>query len=146
MCRFKTTIPVFVSVFMFVAFLSTPLFADDFAFNRLEMSFKNFITCELTRIDAVNHFNGKSFTIKMIDLFDVKTESDIKIITGTVNCLVVDTHQTLYAAVGLTTILGKEQVTYFTIRDKDFSLLATELIKYPYKERCKWSPYWIDLD
>ena len=146
MLRSKLISLVLVSGVMPFIFLCAPLLADDFAFNRLEMSFKNFVTCELTRSDAVNRFGGKPFAIKMIDLFEVQTESDIKIITGVVKCLVDDTHQTLYMAVGVKKIMGKEQVNYFTIRDKDFSILATELISYPYKERCKWSPYWIDLD
>lgn len=120
--------------------------ADDFEFNRVEMSFKNFIKCELTRTDATDYFNGKPFKITMIDLFDIQNESDLKIITGAIECFVVEKHLTLYVAVGLKSILGKEQVVYYSIRDKDFSILATELIKFPYKERCKWSQYWIDLD
>ena len=127
-------------------FASSSLTADEFEFKQVEMSFKNFLTCELTRTDATNHFNGKPFKITMIDLFDIQTEADLKIITGAVECFVVDKSLTLYAAVGIKTILGKEQVVYFTIRDKDFSILATELIKFPYKERCKWSPYWVDVD
>lgn len=127
-------------------FQSNPLTADDFEFSQIEMSFKNFITCELTRTGATSHFNGKPFTITMMDLFDIQTESDLKIITGAVDCFVVDKSITLYAAVGIKTILGKEQVVYYTIREKDFSILATELIKFPYKERCKWSPYWVDVD
>ena len=133
-------------IFIMAVFSSKSLIADDFEFNRMEMSFKNFIKCELTRTDATDHFNGKPFKISMIDLFDIQDESDIKIVTGAIECFVVDRHLTLYAAVGLKTILGKEQVVYYTIRDKDFSILATELIKYPYKERCKWSQYWIDID
>jgi hypothetical protein len=127
-------------------FLSNPLIADEFEFNKLEMSFKNFMKCELTRTDATNPFQGKPFKITMIDLFDIQNESGLKIVTGAIECFVVDKHLTLYAAVGIKTILGKEQVLYYTIRDKDFSILATELIKFPYKERCKWSQYWIDID
>lgn len=127
-------------------FQSNPLTADDFEFSQMEMSFKNFITCELTRTDATSHFNGKPFKITMMDLFDIQTESDLKIVTGAVECFVVDKSITLYAAVGIKTILSKEQVMYYTIRDKDFSILATELIQFPYKERCKWSPYWVDVD
>lgn len=120
--------------------------ADEFEYKEHEFSFKNFISCELTRTDATNHFAGKSFQITMIDLFNIKRESDLKIVTGAVECFVVDKHVTLYAAVGLKEILGTEQVLYYTIRKHDFSILATELIKFPYKERCKWSRYWIDTD
>lgn len=145
---FKTMKKNIVLLFIFglVMGLSNPLCADEFEFNRLEASFKNFLKCELTRTGATQHFKGKAFTISMIDLFDIQDESDLKIITGAVECFVVDKHITLYAAVGLKTIIGKEQVAYYTIRDKDFFILATELIKFPYKERCKWSQYWIDID
>jgi hypothetical protein len=91
-------------------------------------------------------FDKKPFKITMIDLFDVQTESDITIITGAVECFVVDRSQTLYAALGLKSILGKEEVVYFTIRHEDFSILATQLMRFPYKERCKFTQYRIDLD
>ena len=132
--------------FAIVIFLSNPVMADESDFSQLEMSFKNFIKCELTRTDAINPFKGKPFKITMIDLFDVQNESDIKIITGAVECFVVDKNQTLYTAVGLKTIMEKEQVLYYTLRHNDFSILATELIKYPYKERCNWAQYWINLE
>jgi len=133
-------------LFLSIACFPDYSFADDSAFNKVEMSFKNFITCELTRTDATSHFNGKPFKITMIDLFDVQNESDIKIVTGAVECFVDDKYLTLFVAVGITKTLEKEQVSYYTIRDKDFSILATELIRFPYKERCKWSQYWIDID
>ncbi|MCP3872985.1 MAG: hypothetical protein GY699_07510 [Desulfobacteraceae bacterium] len=136
--------PLFIIIL--IIFLQTLLFADDFDFNRMESSFKNFITCELTRTNATNHFNGKPFRITMIDLFDIQNESDLKIITGAIECSVVGKQITLYTAVGLKSILNKEQVVYYTIRNKDFSILATELLKFPYKERCKWSQFWIDID
>ena len=142
----KSMKKIIIPLFIFIICLSNPLMADDFEFNRVEMSFKNFIKCELTRTDATDYFNGKPFKITMIDLFDIQNESDLKIITGAIECFVVEKHLTLYVAVGLKSILGKEQVVYYSIRDKDFSILATELIKFPYKERCKWSQYWIDLD
>jgi len=127
--------------------LSFPLRADEFEFNRLEMSFKNFLTCELTRTGAKDHFAGRPFKITMIDLFDIQTESDLEIITGAVTCAVEGKPpQTLYAAVGIKKIMDTDQVLYYTIRDQDFSILATQLIKFPYKERCGWTPYWIDLD
>ncbi len=129
-----------------IPFFPANSFADDFEFNKLEMSFKNFMKCELTRTDATDHFNGKPFEITMVDLFDVQRESDLKIVTGAIECFVVDRHITLYAAVGLESILGKEQVLYYTIREKDFTILGTELVRFPYKERCKWAQYWIDID
>jgi hypothetical protein len=118
--------------------------ADDFA--KYEMSFKNFLTCELTRTGAANHFKGKAFKITMIDLFEIQQESGMVIITGAVRCVVGDRYQNLYAAIGVETILNKEQVTYYTIRTNDFSILATELMRFPYKERCPWSQYWVDTD
>ena len=130
------------------AFLLIPFqsLADDYEYYQMESRFKNFITCELTRTQAQNHFKGKDFKITMIDLFDIQNESDLKIITGAVQCFVQTRHKTLYVAVGLKQILGKYQVVYYTVRHKDFSILATELIKYPYKERCQWSQYWVDTD
>jgi len=135
-----------ISLFMAIVFCSIGVCADEFEFNKMSASFKNFVTCELTRTDATNHFEGKSFKITMVDLFDVQNESDLKIITGAVECFVEKKYITLYVAVGLKTTLGKEQVAYYIIRNKDFSILGTELIRYPYKERCGWTQYWIDLD
>jgi hypothetical protein len=126
--------------------LPTSLWAQTDAFTRYEMSFKNFLTCELTRTGARDHFKGKSFKVTMIDLFSLQRESDMVIITGAVRCAVGDSHRLLYVAVGVETILDKEQVTYYTVRDVDFSILATELMKFPYKERCPWSRYWVDMD
>jgi hypothetical protein len=128
-----------------IVFLFNGVMADEGEFNRLEMSFKNFMTCELTRPGATDHFNGQPLKITMMDMFDVQNESDLKIITGAVECFAGDKFFTLYAAVGLKTVLDKEQVAYYVIRDKDFSILATELFKFPYKERCKWTQYWIDV-
>jgi len=136
----------FFCLFVYMTCLSYPSRADEIEFNRLETAFKNFISCELTRTDAVDYFKGKPFTITMIDVFDIQTESDMKIITGAIKCFVVDRHQTLYAAVGVNTIMGKDQVGYYTIRNKDFSILATELFRFPYKERCKWSAYGLNLE
>jgi hypothetical protein len=136
----------FLSLLVCNLIFLTPLYADEFEFTKLENSFKNFIKCELTRTEATDHFKGKAFKITMIDLFDVQIESDMEIVTGAVQCFVVDKHITLYAAVGLKKIKDTKQVLYYTIKKKDFSILATEIIKYPYKERCKWSQYWIDID
>ncbi|MBA3011153.1 MAG: hypothetical protein KKF12_14130 [Proteobacteria bacterium] len=122
------------------------LLAQDNEFTKYEMSFKNFLTCELTRTDARNHFKGKSFKITMIDLFDIQRESGMVIVTGAVQCFVEDRYQTLYAALGVETIIDKEKVSYYTVRESDFSILATELIRFPYKERCPWSRYWVDTD
>ena len=110
------------------------------------MGFKNFITCELTRAGAVDYFKGKNFKITMVDLFALQRESDMVIITGAVRCVVEDSFQLLYVAVGVEAIMDKEQVTYYTVRKDDFSILATELMQFPYKERCPWSRYWVDLD
>ena len=122
------------------------VWAGDYEFAGYEARFRNFVTCELTRTEAVSYFKEKPFKITMIDLFDVKNEGDLTIVTGAIRCSVKDSFHVLYAALGVEELSGKEQVVYFTIRDKDFSILATELMKFPYKERCPWSRYWIDLD
>ncbi|WP_320042752.1 hypothetical protein [uncultured Desulfobacter sp.] len=116
---------------------------QDQAFYELKAGFKNFIQCELTRTDAENHFKGEPFSVAMVNLFNVTKELDITIITGAVKCDVQGQYLTLYVAVGLRELKGKTVVSYFTIRHKDFRILATELIRYPYKERCPWSKYWI---
>ncbi len=120
--------------------------ADTFAYNETRASFENFIRCELTRTDANNHFGGRDFTITMVNFYNVQAESDIKIVTGAVDCFVENEVKTLYVALGLNRVLDKEKVSYYLIRKKDFSILATELIQHPYKERCPWSQYWIDTD
>jgi len=136
---------ILLSLFLVTFFISSPLIGDEFEFNKIEMSFKNFLHCELTRTDATQHFKGKPFKITMIDLFDIQNEADLKIITGAVECFVVDKYITLYVAIGLKSLVGKEQVMYYTTRDKDFTILATELIKFPYKERCNWSQYLVNI-
>lgn len=134
-----------LGVLLNFSFSKTAL-ADETELNRYKAKFKNFITCELTRTSAVNHFKGQPFKITMINVFEVTAESDLLIITGAVQCFVKDRHQMLYAAVGVEKILNTEQLSYYTVRKKDFSILATELFKYPYKERCPWSEYWVDTD
>lgn len=136
----------YILLFTLIFGLSGYLWASEYEFNKVEQSFKNFVTCELTRTNAVNHFKGSPFKITMIDLFDYRNESGITIITGAVDCFVNNSHKTLYVAVGLKEILDKEQVLYYVIRKSDFSILATELFNYPYKERCKWVQYWLDTD
>lgn len=129
-----------------VLVFSPAAYSGQYEYEELEMSFANFIKCELTRTQAVNHFNGRPFTVTMVDLFEVKNESDMKIVTGAVQCFVENEHVVLYAALGLKKVEDTDQVLYYTIRKKDFQILATELMRYPYKERCRWSRYWIDTD
>ncbi|WP_462268306.1 hypothetical protein [Desulfobacter sp.] len=130
---------------IFFLFLMTPGNGRgaDQAFYELEAGFKNFIQCELTRTDAEKYFKRKKFTVIMVNLFNVTRELDITILTGTVKCDVQGQYQTLYVAMGLRDLKGKKVVSYLTIRHKDFHILATELIRYPYKERCPWTRYWI---
>jgi len=127
----------------FLLIIPGSLFAQN-EFTNYERSFKNFLTCEFTRTGAINHFKGKAFKITMIDVFEIQREGDLVIITGAVRCVVGDNFQVLYVALGVEKILDKEQVTYYTVRKNDFSILATELIQFPYKERCPWSRYWVD--
>lgn len=126
-------------------FLSGIALSDDADYEKTKMSFNNFIRCELTRNDALDYFNSKPFKITMIDMFDVRKEGDLVIVTGVVKCWVVNKFETLFAAVGVKKLLGHEKVAYLLVRKKDFSVLATQLEHYPYKERCPWSQYWIDV-
>ena len=137
---------IFFAGILVFAFGVAPALGMDAAFYKYEAAFKNFITCELTRTDAVNHFKGKSFSITMINLHNIQPESGIAILTGAVQCAVDGGYKTLYPAVGVRKLAGKDVVSYYMIRHKDFKILATELIRYPYKERCPWTRYWIDLD
>ena len=136
--------PLFILVLSI--FIATGLPAGEYEYRVVEKQFQNFITCEMTRTDAVNHFKGKPFQITMIDLYSVQRESGVLICTGAVQCAVDESYQTLYAAVGIREIFGTEQVVYYTIRKKDFRILLTELARSPYKERCPWSEFWIDTD
>jgi hypothetical protein len=130
---------------IFIFFLTVPgsVCNADQQFQDLKAGFKNFIQCELTRTDAENHFKGNAFSVAMVNLFNVTTELDITILTGAVKCDVQGKYRTLYVAVGLRELKGKKVVSYFTARHKDFRILATELMRYPYKERCPWARYWI---
>lgn len=136
----------FIWGLFFVFFCCFPVLADDYDYNKAKMSFENFIRCELTRTDAVSHFNGKSFEIIMVNFYDMRAESNIKIVTGAVQCSVEKNYRTLYVALGLKQVLGKETISYYLIRPEDFTILATELIQYPYKERCTWNQFRIDIN
>jgi len=116
---------------------------DDY--EKTKMCIENFIKCELTRSDAVDHFNGQPFRIIMINLFDAIQEGDLLIVTGAVKCWVVDRYETLFIAVGVKQLMTYEKVYYYLVRKTDFTILTTELMNYPYKERCRWDRYWIDL-
>ncbi len=115
-------------------------------YNAYKQGLSNFVTCEMTRTGAKSYFQGKPFTITMVELFNIQQEGDLTILTGAVRCSVQKKFHVLHVALGLETILGKEKVSYFLMREKDFFILATELLKYPYKERCPWARYWIDID
>lgn len=136
---------IFLVIFFQIFFLGNA-FASDDEYSERQASFENFIRCELTRTGALNYFDGKPFTITMVNFFDIKKEGDIIIITGAVECWVLEKSQILYVVVGVKKIFEKNKVSYLVIRKMDFSILATELMNYPYKERCNWSQYWIDID
>lgn len=137
---------LFVQVLFFLSVFLYSGSAGSQEYSEYGRAFKNFITCELTRTDAVNHFEGKPFSITMIDLFGIQEESGMVILTGAVLCDVQGKTMMLYPAVGVETIFGEKNVSYFTIRPGDYSILATELYRFPYKERCPWARYWIDTD
>ncbi len=122
------------------------LWAADGDYPEYDAGFKNFITCELTRTDAVDHFNGAPFTITMIRLHTIKRESGMRILYGAVQCSVGDGYHTFYVAIGVESVAGKKTVGYYTIRKQPFSILASELYRFPYMERCPWTRYWVDTD
>jgi hypothetical protein len=140
---------IFIFIFFVIfghIFSAQNVFSSDAEFGETKACFENFIRCELTRTSAKNYFNGKVFTISMVNFFDIKKEGDIIVITGAVECWVIDKHKVLFVAVGVKEIFEKKKVSYLVIRNKDFSILGTELMNYPYKERCNWSQYWVDID
>ncbi len=122
------------------------LWAEDHDYPEYDAGFRHFITCELTRTDAVDHFKGAPFTISMIRLHTIKRESGIQILIGAVKCSVGDEYRTLYAALGVESVADKETVAYYTIRKQPFSILASELYRFPYMERCPWNRYWVDTN
>ena len=124
--------------------LISPSMADEFEFAGYEARFKNFCTCELTRTGANPVFGTKPFEITMIDVFSIKNEGDLTVVSGAIQCSVKGKFHFLYAALGIENLRGRDQVAYYTLRKKDFSILATELMKFPYKERCPWARYWVD--
>ena len=130
-----------------VVFMAARLWGAEIPeYERTRMCFANFIRCELTRTNAIDRFMGKPFEITMINLFDAVHEGDLLIAAGAVDCFVEKKYERLYVAVGVKSLMGREKVSYFVVRTKDFAILATELMKYPYKERCGWTQYWIDID
>lgn len=141
----KTIIKGFILSALILALFNT-CHAEESDYEKTRMSFTNFVRCELTRTNAPNFFNGKPFEITMVNMYDVKQEGDIQIITGAIDCFVEKKHEPLYLALGVKTLMGQEKVSFFVVKKDDFSILATELMKYPYKERCAWSQYWIDID
>jgi len=139
--------PIVFKIILIIFFILPNFsFAGDGDFNEAKASFDNFIRCELTRTNAKNHFNGKPFTITMVDFFNIQKEGDLIITTGAVKCWVEDKHINLFVAVGVKEIFEKKKVSYLVVRKNDFSILATELMNYPYKERCNWLQYWVDTD
>ncbi len=137
-------------LFLSLSLRLSPLFAlsdieSSDEYERIKNSFRNFITCELTRSDPVDYFNGKLYKVIVVNLFDAVDEGDIRIVSGSVKCWVENRYEMMYLAVGLKKLMGKEKVYYFVARNSDFEILATELMNYPYKERCQWDRYWIDL-
>ncbi len=120
-------------------------FASETDYSGINRSFNNFLQCELTRVDARDYFDGKPFKITAINMYDITKEGDLMIITGFVKCWVVNKFETLFAAVGVKQLLGHEKVYYLLIKKQDFSVIATQLEKYPYKEICPWSRYRTDL-
>ena len=135
-----------VLALVLVGFLWGNTWASEDEFNQVDSQFKNFVTCELTRNGAPSYFKGQPFTIVMVDLFTVAQELDLTVVTGAVQCFVNEKNQTLYVAVGVKEVMEKHQVQYFLVRHRDFKILGTELMQYPYKQKCGWNRYWVDTD
>ncbi len=142
----KTLLTSLVASMVLIFFSYGVSFSEDADYERARMSFTNFVRCELTRTNANNYFNGKNFEITMINMYGVRQEGNIQIVTGAVDCFVEKKHELLYVAAGVEALMGHEKVSYFVVRKHEFSILATELMNYPYNERCVWSQYWIDID
>lgn len=140
-----TFLSAMLAYLCFSLFIPSHAMADLDQYQETKMSFRNFITCEWTRSDPVDHFNGKPFKIVMINMFDAIHEGNILIVTGAVKSWVVDRYETLFVAVGVKELMDYEKVYYYLVRDSEFTILATELMNYPYNERCLWQRYWIDL-
>lgn len=115
-------------------------------FKKISDCFANFITCEFTRNDSPGYFEGKPFKITSTTVFDAVTEGDLLIVTGTVTCWVEKQHQILYAVVGVQKVAGYDRVTCLVVRNTDFAILASSLAGYPYKARCGWDRYRVDLE
>ena len=136
----------------FIAIISSLFFAQGKAvcgeadFKKISDTFANFMTCELTRIDAPDYLDKKPFKITSITVFDVQTEGDLLIVTGVVKCWVEKRYQDLYAAVGIKKVVGHDRVVHLTVRKTDFSILASGLAKFSYKSRCDWNRYRVDLE
>ncbi|MCG8564762.1 MAG: hypothetical protein MI747_06735 [Desulfobacterales bacterium] len=126
--------------------MTAPVFAEGEELGQYEMPFKNFVTCELTRNGAKSPFKGKPFTIVSLDLYSVARELDLTVVTGAVHCFVKGDYKTLYVAAGVRKVVDRERVQYFLVRHKDFNILGTELMRYPYKQRCTWNRYWVNTD
>ncbi len=131
---------------LFVLLSVLPVFSDEFEFRGVEHAFKNFVRCELTGKEAEKYMNGQSFTVAAIHLYDVKKEGDLSIVTGSADCWVKDRYVKLYAAVGVKELYDKKKVYCFVTREENFSIIATELLNYPYRNGCPWTRYWLDTD
>ncbi len=125
---------------------ATDVYGESSAFERHRVSFENFMTCELTRLTAPHPFDGKPFDIIMASVFDIRKESGIVIVTGAVTCDVQGEFKTLHVVAGLRTIMGKEHISFYVARPEHFTLLATQLMRFPYKDRCTWSRYRVPLN
>ncbi len=138
---------VLLSGLLLAAFLVPPsLSFGETDFIREEARFRNFVTCELTRNGALSYFDEQPFTITMVDLFAVARELDLTVLTGAAQCSVNGVDKTLYLAVGVRQVEDSNQVQYFVVRHRDFRILGTELMRYPYKQKCGWQQYWVDTD
>ncbi|MFH1154503.1 MAG: hypothetical protein V1793_11875 [Pseudomonadota bacterium] len=118
--------------------------AGEVEFGKIQSCFRNFFTCEMARSDADVYFDKKPFDIVSTHVSDVRTEGGLLVVTGTVTCWVAKKNETLFAALGIRTIMGHELVSYMTVRNQGFSILASELARFPYKPGCLWIQYWVN--
>ena len=140
----RNSVVFFVCVLLAGLASPVPLQAGEIEFARIEGCFKNFFHCEMARKDGDVYFDKKPFEIVETHVSDIRQEGDLLIVAGTVTCWVEKKHQILYSALGIRKILEHEQVRYMTTRQEDFSILASEITRFPYKRGCPWVQFWLN--
>lgn len=133
--------------FLLSVFYITPVFVHAGEFGKVNDSFDNFIKCELKTSLMDKYFGGEPYEIEYIRLYTVNVEGDITVLTGAVKCTISEKNSVsekkivLYLAAGLIELLGNKEISYFYSSKVDFRILATGVMKFPYKGDCKWQEF-----